>query len=388
MSKQVRDRTVKILYLVATCIVVFRLLGLNRFASLSFYAGVLCTILLWFECRNITKTDYLMMAMLWIALINILLSTLKNNAKLSIDYLEKYIHFASTCIFFSAASKFSISEKTADLIRKLNAITALCFVAVYFLDPIGVYLWNNRVSGYLMFRFENPNMTAQFLLCILMREFLSVFEENGFLRKLIHGILCGWMVFFLVLTGCRTAIIAVGAFLVLYLFLTVRKMKAVHLPRFVTAGIVVLPILFVAIYFGILKSDGLVGMFEFMDKEGKNLDSRQVIWTYALEYISGSPVIGAYGSLGTLIHHTQMHNTHLDVWVAYGPVVLTLFCVFLYRIIRVTNGNCKSRKHFIELIGFFAILLMGTGEAAMVSGGLGVYIFIGGFLLMANAQPE
>lgn len=42
----------------------------------------------------------------------------------------------------------------------------------------------------------------------------------------------------------------------------------------------------------------------------------------------------------------------------------------------------------MELVGFFAAIFVGAGEAAMVSGGLGIYIYIAGFLLMTDAQIE
>lgn len=388
MSNQIRERTVQILYILATCILAFKLIGLDRFTSLSFHLGIAFSFLLWVESTKLTKIDFLLISMLWLALFNILISLLLNDTNLSASYFEKYIHFASTCVLFAAAAKTSISEKTAKVITKLNTVIAALFVLMFYLDPRTVYMMKERVTDYLTFRISNPNATALFLLCVAIREFLSMIRAKKAASRIIHGVLHGYMVFFIYETQSRTSLLALNLFWIMYLIFTVRKINTMRMSKLVTTIIVILPLAFVVGYFVVLESNWAADLFSFMVYEGKGLDSRVLVWKYAFQYILSSPLIGAYGKLGTLVRHLQMHNTHLDVWVSYGVIVLVMFCVFLYQVIQVVSERCKTKQNFMELVGFFAAIFVGAGEAAMVSGGLGIYIYIAGFLLMTDARIE
>jgi len=77
---------------------------------------------------------------------------------------------------------------------------------------------------------------------------------------------------------------------------------------------------------------------------------------------------------------SQMHNSHLDIAASYGIPVLILVCVLLARWLRQGRGR--------YMIGFACALLLGLGEAAVFSGGLGIYIFAGLFLLLAKGEKD
>ena len=81
-----------------------------------------------------------------------------------------------------------------------------------------------------------------------------------------------------------------------------------------------------------------------------------------------------------------MLNTHLDVLASYGIVVFILFMSFLRKIGVYTSSVSNSSQNFIALAGFFACIIAGSGEAALVSGGTGIYILIGGLLLFARDE--
>ena len=80
---------------------------------------------------------------------------------------------------------------------------------------------------------------------------------------------------------------------------------------------------------------------------------------------------------------SQMHNTHLDILVSYGTVILILTCYLLHSVIRSADGENMKEETMVRLC-FCGTIIMGMGEAALFSGGLGIYLFAGMFLLLCN----
>ena len=75
----------------------------------------------------------------------------------------------------------------------------------------------------------------------------------------------------------------------------------------------------------------------------------------------------------------QLHNTHVDILATYGILVFILICIYLYHLMcRVQN---KNEDQSISLWAFVCTTLLGVGEAALFSGGLGIYLFAGLFLV-------
>ena len=112
------------------------------------------------------------------------------------------------------------------------------------------------------------------------------------------------------------------------------------------------------------------------------------IWLRALRLWLSSPIFGAYAQASGGSGSSQFHNTHLDILVSYGPIVLCIVCFALYSLIYM-SGKRQSRQQFLFTIGFTCEIILGVGEAAIFSGGLGVYLYAGTFLLLRNlCQPE
>ena len=65
-----------------------------------------------------------------------------------------------------------------------------------------------------------------------------------------------------------------------------------------------------------------------------------------------------------------------------------LVCVFLHGLMCSMQKKSRSREHSIALIGFACVVLLGIGEAAVFSGGLGIYLFAGVFLLIQKPFTE
>ena len=59
-------------------------------------------------------------------------------------------------------------------------------------------------------------------------------------------------------------------------------------------------------------------------------------------------------------------------------------CYYIYSIMQ----RIKNRENYdqIAFIAFICTFLLGIGEAAMFSGGLGIYLYAGIFLALANSR--
>ena len=132
----------------------------------------------------------------------------------------------------------------------------------------------------------------------------------------------------------------------------------------------------------------MISLFSFLESAGKDLTSRMEIWLRALRLWLSSPIFGAYAQASSGLGSSQFHNTHIDILVSYGPIVLCIVCFALYSLIYM-SGKRQSRQQFLFTIGFTCEIILGVGEAAIFSGGLGVYLYAGTFLLLRNlCQPE
>ena len=84
---------------------------------------------------------------------------------------------------------------------------------------------------------------------------------------------------------------------------------------------------------------------------------------------------------------SQAHNTCLDVLTSYGVIVFALTVIFLTYIL-YWNGKKLAEKKFLYLAAFGCLLLMGTGEAALFSGGLCIQVVVGIFLALINVKES
>ena len=180
---------------------------------------------------------------------------------------------------------------------------------------------------------------------------------------------------FLYRTESRNALLAVITFAVLLCFRPRRRGKAGFSRGFL--GLMsVAPLLFAGLYMRVVDAPFFARFFSFATAEGKELNSRTDIWEPAFRRFASSPVLGAYCQISDGTGMSQLHNTHVDILVSYGTSVLVLTCVFLYVLMR----DLRTEVSDDALAGFICVLLLGIGEAALFSGGLGITLFFGVFL--------
>lgn len=192
---------------------------------------------------------------------------------------------------------------------------------------------------------------------------------------------------FLWKTRARNALLAVMVFLALVCMTFFRKTDYIK-PRKLFGWLISLwPLIFAIVYLLLIKIPAVVKLFSFMESSGKNLSSRTEIWTRAIQLWKYSPIFGAYGQGSNGTGSSQFHNSHIDILVSYGPIVLCIVCLILFSLVYV-GGKHQSKWQHLLTLGFACEIFLGTGEAAIFSGGLAVYLYAGTFLLLRTRnQP-
>ena len=223
------------------------------------------------------------------------------------------------------------------------------------------------------------------LTCLYMLQVAQLFETPGW-KKLLRLVLAGVLAYFLWLTRSRNCMLAMAVFSVCAGGLALAGEGRLRMPRWTAVLISILPGVFVAGYLLVVSMAYIPDWLTLFVGDGKGLDSRMAVWGPALKALWDSPLIGAYCRISGGTGSSQMHNSHLDIAVSYGVPVLALVCLLLGMYLYQGGREYRSKAQFCCLVAFACGLLMGLGEAAVFSGGLGIYCFVGMFLYLANGE--
>lgn len=380
----------KILYSFAGAIVCLQVIHMDRAVSFCFYATFYLTLIFWIACalQRMERLEFWMLAAILIAFVSVLINAALSGSAITMQYLKKLLSFFSTILFFSAAYKTVPNVSVRRWIYGILDFVAIYLIAAYFFQGQRAYLFDGIVSSYLTFGFTNPNLTGLFLAGMIMLQMNRLPALTRFRQHILAWCEIGFLLFFLWETQARNALLSVVLFLVFYFVLSLRKADQLHISKAFAKAAAVWPLLFAGAYILLLQLPGVIKLFSFLASAGKDLTSRMEIWLRALRLWVSSPIFGAYAQASGGIGSSQFHNTHIDILVSYGPIVLCIVCFALYSLI-YWNGKRLSRQQFLLTIGFTCEIILGVGEAAIFSGGLGVYLYAGTFLLLRNLdQPE
>ena len=297
----------------------------------------------------------------------------------SFSYYKKLIMFFCTVLMVPFLDAIRVKSKHVKWVLGINICIAALYPIMYFLSGNPGYLGIN-----LTFFYTNPNITAMFLLhSMLYCAIAFYYFKFKLLRVLIFAIVL-MLTYYVYLTRARSCYIAIAFFVALVLFNIVLKKDIKFSPR-LSFLVLMLPLIIAIVYMIVVDSGFLERVLFFLDfGEGKALDSRVSEWTIALDAIFRHPFLGDYYGISDGLGMSQKHNTHLDIMASYGILPFILFMILLYRgVLRVLPGTTTSFSR-MALFAFFAIILQGTFEAALVSGGCGLYILSFGFLLLTK----
>lgn len=361
----------KALFALEGLLIALQLAGLDAWVSGLFTLTFPLVALLWLCSirKTIRLADIGVFLTVTLAAVCVLIDCGRSGGDFRWAYGKKLIMFGATVLFFSAMDRLQVDRKLADYLGGLTDLLALLFV--------GRYLFAGAThpgteAAYLSFGFTNPNLATLFLSQMAVLQLLRAGEK----RKLLHSLLAVCLLYFVVRAGSRNAMLALAISVIAYGCL--RKRREIRIGKWLSGFLAWLPLVFAAVYMLLVRQAWVQAVFSFFSAAGKPLSSRAEVWQRAWDAIGQSPLWGGYYSISDGTGASQMHNSHLDVAASYGVVVLVLLCAHLRR--WLMNGRN------LYIIGFVAVLLLGFGEAAFFSGGLGVYLFAGMFLLLSKGE--
>lgn len=376
----------KTLFLLAVGMVVAQSLGLDSLTSYMFLLTFPLTVLLWLRTirTTVTALDVLLVVTIGLALINVLINASMTGTGVGFSYIRKLIIFCITLLFFQTAYRLKIGD---DMVRFMNLtadLLVLYLILAYFVFNVQMFQLHGRLSVYLTFHMDNPNLTALFLICLYMLEMYRLFTPERWYFKLLHIVMAAFLALFIVQTQSRNALLVMVIFTAVCAWLVFRGTRKMKLGKLRSALIAVFPAAFVSVYVALIYTPVIQDLFGFLVSEGKKLDSRTKVWAGALENLRSSPIVGAYSQISQGSGSSQMHNTHLDIACSYGIPVLILVCILLWNYLHQKDRIYRDKSGYIYILGFACAIILGIGEAALFSGGLGLYILVGGFMMLAN----
>lgn len=376
----------KTLYLVAAGIIVFQAFGQAGITSILFLMTFPLTVLLWLRTvrKTATGADLMMLCTAALAVVCVLINAAVSSASLSFDYLRKVIMFIMSLMFLQTVYRVRVKPDIAKFINTTVDCLTVFLILMYVFRYSQMHLFNGRVTIYLTFGFSNPNTTGLFLTCLYMLELYRLFSPEKWYLKILHVMMALFLAVFVLETQARNSLLVLLLFTAVCAWLIFRGRKNMRISKFWATVIAIFPILFVVVYMGLVYSDWFQKVFSFLVGEGKTLNARALIWARVLQQIETSPLIGAYHQLSEGTGMSQMHNTHLDIAGSYGVPVLVLVCILLRKYLYQRGRIYSDKESYIYILSFACAIMLGIGEAALFSGGLGIYLFVGAFLLLSN----
>ena len=369
--------------ILVTLIILFTILGASAAVSACFALSFIVLLIYALARASVKRYDRLPILLIVAAVLNVVINAaLSGEAQISFDYFKKLIMFVAYMLLICFAADDSVTKGTTDLIRLLPFAGALISVLSYF------FFGNTAKLGSvgITLGFSNPNFTGMWLLHLAIYTFLFMLSRGGqLLLQLLALVMFALLDYLIYLTGARSAMIGIAFFTLLCLIGKFPRLRIAKNRVFI-ALIILAPIVIVLIYRYLLNSKWFNNMFAFMVSEGKSLSSRLYIWNYSMKFFKASPILGDYCGISSGLGASQLHNTHLDVLCSYGLLPFVLFLWHNDRACRKVSAHKLSYPNYCALCGFLAVVLMGSFEAAVVSGAMGLNLLTAGLIVLANER--
>lgn len=290
-----------------------------------------------------------------------------------------YIAFGGILTLISLISKDMAGIKaTLLMFLVLNTGIAFAYIdtekigkSIYILD-VGIITYIIIMASYYMkletkprsyrFLFTNPNYLGLFSVLMISICFLAYGIINR-KRYFIYPMAYVWLAF---LSRSRTAILALGAFLITYLvWRLITKYKGAYYAFF---GLLIVGIIAVTLYYPLFNK---ASVFETVNKQvvevtGKGFFSgRERLWLESVELISKKPVLG-YGMGATLEGLTEgelsTHNVYLQLLLQGGFVLLISFVILISWVWGKLYKVQDNRIAQVTASCLVAMLVIGTFE--------------------------
>lgn len=347
----------------------------SLFFSLTFIVLIINFVSLLFRSK-IEKSASKDLMLLFIISILAFVAVISVSYGLSFNYFKKYMMFCSTLIFMFIVSIVQVNQKLVKFILKTNFILFMAYYMFYTFGNAPYY------GGGLTLNYTNPNLLSLWLAHTILYAAISIlFFKPKFIKLAWTGVMA--ITLFMVLeTRARTVYISLLFFAIMFVLIVLRKQFSFN--RKTTIILILFPLIFAVTYMELVYNPRIIEVLDFMTSTGKGLDSRMIAWNYSFDIIKKNIIFGNYYMISDGTGMSQLFNIHIDVMGSYGCLVFVAFILYFYRIIYRISITCETKLQKIALASFFTVIIMGSGEAAFVSGSVGMYILSCSFLLIAR----
>ena len=379
-------------FVLCLCIIAFTIIGIKNLISICFYATFVFEYILLFLIllQKKASNDYflvLLAVIVLLSLFNVFINGIDNGmGVIPFDYIKKCLMFLSSLIWFYLATQIRIRKKFITTF----AIGVACSLILYFFAYVflkeKMFAFRGRLSNYLTFGFENPNLAGLFLIVLFFYALVAFKANKNTVLRVIFLALMLLCAFFVYKTQSRNSLMAlVISLFVAFIWKILQKKK--ELPKSILFISIILPLLFSVTYIAFIEKTYIQNAFSFLVTAEKGFDSRLSEWINCFAFFKASPLFGAYYEISYGTGVSQCLNSCVDVLASYGIAVFLIFVIFLYFLLKRINFSA-SVVGFASLCGFLACIYAGIGEAAFFSGGTGISILAGGFILLANSYRD
>lgn len=344
--------------------------------SLLFYCSFVITAVCMWLCLKKPVTKYTRNTLIFLIYLILfgLISVVQGG--IGFAYLKKFIIYITTLCSFYVVLKIQPNRRTVNLLLGSNVVMSILYIIRSRAD--GAY-----VQEMLWLFFSNPNFAGMWLFMSMSLLVATLFFVKKRFWQIILLALAGQLAYLCFQTDSRNILLAIGYMVLLCVVCLISKVP--QFKKWMLFAADLYPLLFALAYMYLVANDLVSeGINEALVSEGKPITSRFAIWEEAFTYIGQRPLLGAYSIVQGGSGSFQLHNTHIDMWAAYGTVGFVLFLIYIYRILKEANDSCNTKGAMVALAGFICMTLMGSAEASLYSTGMGMYIFISSFLLLSN----
>ena len=370
--------------ILVTLIVLFTILKQNNLISLCFNFSFI-VLLIYMVNRAIVKQFKIFpILLIVISLINVLINGLvSNKALLGFDYFKKVFMFSAFILMLYFSVEDTISTQIVRVVELYPIFCALLLIGSFF-------AFGNTIqyAGGITLGFTNPNFAGMWLLHLSIYTFLYVIDKGEhWLFRVVFSFVFVIEIGLIIQTRARSCLIGIVAFLFLCIVGKIPKKQITKNPMFIIL-VVFLPILIVIYYHYLLEANWFQKFFASFVSTGKGLDSRIMVWNPAINNLKNSFILGDYSGISNGTGVSQLHNTHLDIICSYGSVPFFMFLYMLYKVCKKSADSVGSYHAYCALCGFISIIIVGSFEAAVVAGAMGMNILTVGLIILASKGDQ
>lgn len=373
------SRVIVLEIIIATLISIMTTLHNESIVSILFATSFILSFI--YLRHFLSRFPLSLLLLIGLCFVNVVMNAFLSNGNVGFNYLKKLIMFSSFVLMmhYSCSEAGSFNDKSLTLIKTIPILGALELILSFF------FLGNTETFAHaILLGFSNSNFAGMWLLHFILYSVLLLLDckEHRWLVLLVPVIvlLC-WLLY---LTETRSCFIAIVAFVIV---LTLGFFK-IKIPPWSCILIAAFPMIFAIIYLNTIHSEWTKNVFSFMISEGKGLYSRVWVWNNALASYLRHPLLGDYYGISYGTGQSQLHNTHMDILCSYGIMPLVLFVFILTRVLKQMLVSAETFKQYAAFAAFCATLIMGSFEAAMVSGAMGMNLLTVGFIVLAIGNTK